>query len=204
MIGKLIGKIDYISDDYIIVDVNGVGYLVYIPQNIMARLNLQESVVLFIETQVREDSITLFGFTEEIDKKVFNLLKTVQGVGAKLALAALSRLSTNDLQTAIMLEDQKLIQTIPGVGAKVAIRIISELKGKIDKLFAGIVVTNNIGNNGKLNKNREAREALLALGYGSLEVNAAINYAINELEELATVEDVIKKSLQYFNDKLKK
>ena len=131
MIGKLRGVIDTYGEDYIIVDVGGVGYLVHCSARTLQALPAQgEAVTLAIETHVREDQIKLFGFTSDLEREWFRLLQTVQGVGTKVALAVLSTLKPGELATAIAMRDKALVQRSPGVGAKVAERIVTELKDK--------------------------------------------------------------------------
>lgn len=209
MIGKLTGIIDSISEDSIILNVNGVGYLVFVPQVLLqGDIAIDSEISLFIETQVREDAITLYGFKTLEDKKMFNLLKTVQGVGAKLAIAVLSTLTFNDLQNIIMLEDHKSMQTIPGVGAKVALRITSELKDKIDKVFKGstFISTGIKGQNNSTVGNSEAKEALLSLGYTEGETKAALSFVANNSDDIKNLStsSIVKKALTYFNFPSKK
>src|SRR3954471_8701825 len=131
MIGKLRGIIDSYGEDYIIVDVSGVGYLVHCSARTLQALPAQgEAVTLAIETHVREDQIKLFGFTSDLEREWFRLLQTVQGVGTKVALAVLSTLKPGELATAIAMRDKAMVARTPGVGPKVAERIVSELKDK--------------------------------------------------------------------------
>jgi Holliday junction DNA helicase RuvA len=131
MIGKLKGTIDSYGEDFVIVDVNGVGYLVHCSTRTLQSLPAQgEAVTLAIETYVREDQIRLFGFQSDIEREWFRLLQSVQGVGAKVALAVLSTLTASDLANAIALQDKAMIARAPGIGPKVAQRIVAELKTK--------------------------------------------------------------------------
>ena len=131
MIGKLKGLIDSYGEDYVILDVQGVGYQVYCASRTLQALpQTGEAAVLSIETYVREDQIKLFGFRSDMEREWFRLLQTVQGVGAKVALAVLSTLPPADLANAIALRDKVAISRTPGVGAKVAERIVAELKDK--------------------------------------------------------------------------
>src|SRR5436305_333732 len=131
MIGKLKGLIDSYGEDYVILDVGGVGYQVHCTGRTLQSLPAQgEAAVLSIETYVREDQIKLFGFRSDVEREWFRLLQTVQGVGAKVALAVLGTLSPSDLANAIALRDKAAVQRSPGVGAKVAERIVTELKDK--------------------------------------------------------------------------
>jgi len=134
MIGKLKGIIDSYGEDHIIVDVNGVGYVVHCSARTLQALPAQgEPVSLAIETHVREDQIRLFGFQEDVEREWFRLLQTVQGVGTKVALSILSTLRPADLATAIALRDKAMVARSPGVGPKVAERIVTELKDKAPK-----------------------------------------------------------------------
>ena len=131
MIGKLSGIIDSYGEDFIIVDVGGVGYLVHCSARTLQALPAQgEAVTLAIETHVREDQIKLFGFNSDLEREWFRLLQTVQGVGTKVALAILGTLKPADLASAIAMRDKAAITRTPGVGPKVAERIVTELKDK--------------------------------------------------------------------------
>ena len=132
MIAKLTGRIDEIDGDSLVIDVGGVGYLVFCSNTTINVLSTQGDIVsLFIETHVREDHIHLFGFADPIEQKWFRLLTTVQGVGTKVALAMLSAAQPNILSSAIAAGDKTVITSAPGVGPKLAARIISELRDKI-------------------------------------------------------------------------
>src|ERR1700688_3747348 len=131
MIGKLKGIIDSYGEDSVILDVNGVGYLVHCSARTLQELpRAGEPATLSIETHVREDQIRLFGFTTDIEREWFRLLQTVQGVGAKVALAVLGTLKPADLADAVATRDKAMIARAPGVGPKVAERIVNELKDK--------------------------------------------------------------------------
>jgi Holliday junction DNA helicase RuvA len=138
MIGKLTGILDEVGEDHCIVDVNGVGYVVYCSMRTLAGLpGPGVAVTLFIETYVREDMIRLYGFATTLEREWFRLLQSnVQGVGAKVALAILSTLAPPDLANAIALRDIAMVSRAPGVGKKVAERIVTELKNKAPA-FAG-------------------------------------------------------------------
>jgi Holliday junction DNA helicase RuvA len=127
MIGKLQGIVDYIGIDHIILMVSGVGYKVYTPETLVRG----DSVSLWIETVVREDSIRLFGFSTQSGQNLFNMLVGVSGVGPRVAMAIMGTIKTDTLLTAIATGDAKTIATSPGVGKKVAEKIIVELKSKV-------------------------------------------------------------------------
>src|ERR1700731_967039 len=131
MIGKLKGVIDSYGEDHVILDVNGVGYLVHCSARRLQGLPpAGRGATLSIETYVREDQIRLFGFMPDVEREWFRLLQTVQGVGAKVALAVLGTLPPSDLANAIALRDKAAVTRTPGVGPKVAERIVTELKDK--------------------------------------------------------------------------
>src|SRR5882762_8673505 len=131
MIGKLKGLIDGYGEDFVIVDVGGVGYVVHCSGRTLQALPAPgEPAALSIETYVREDQIKLFGFLSDAEREWFRLLQTVQGVGAKVALAVLGTLKPADLASAIAMRDRAMVARAPGVGPKVAERIVTELKDK--------------------------------------------------------------------------
>ncbi|AUG52473.1 Holliday junction branch migration protein RuvA [Thalassospira marina] len=140
MIAKLRGIVDFIGEDHVIIDVNGVGYLVFASRRTLSMMPpVGGDAGLIIETHVREDHIHLYGFADHAEKQWFALLTTVQGVGAKVGLAILSVLSPTDLLRALASQDTTALCRAPGVGAKVATRIIGELKDKAAKLNLGPV-----------------------------------------------------------------
>lgn len=137
MIGKLSGRLDWRGGDQILIDVRGVGYIVHVSDRTLAGLpGLGEAVSLYTELLVREDLLQLFGFPTMLDKEWHRLLTTVQGVGAKAAMAILGTLGADGVSRAIMLSDQRAIQAAPGVGPKLAQRVILELKSKAGSVMA--------------------------------------------------------------------
>lgn len=140
MIAKLRGIVDFIGEDSVIIDVNGVGYLVFASRRTLTMLPPKGGEAgLMIETHVREDHIHLYGFADNAEKQWFALLTTVQGVGAKVALALLSVLSPTDLLRAIAAQDTTALCRAPGIGPKVATRVVGELKDKASRLNLGPV-----------------------------------------------------------------
>ena len=179
MIGKLKGVIDSYGEDFIIVDVHGVGYLVHCSTRTLQSLPREgEAVTLAIETHVREDQIRLFGFQSDIEREWFRLLQTVQGVGTKVALSILSTLKPADLASAIALRDKAMITRSPGVGPKVAERIVTELKDKAPAYSAVDPAVVHL--TGALEEKRAPRpvaaavSALVNLGYGQPQAAAAV------------------------------
>ena len=171
MIGKLKGIIDEKEDDHLTLDVGGVGYEVFCNPRTLAELPASgEGVLLWIETIVREDFIKLYGFACAADRAWFRLLTTVQGVGAKVALAILSTLRTNELAHALGIQDKTAIARAPGVGPKLAARIVQELK---DRLPATLI-TSMTPEAQKLPENatlRDAISALVNLGYAPMQAS---------------------------------
>ncbi len=134
MIGFLSGNIISIKPTKIVLDVNGVGYLVNISINTFENISEKKNISLHIYTSVKEDSITLFGFYSETEKEMFELLISVSGIGPKLALSVLSGIQVDDLKTAIEAGDISRIVAVPGVGRKTAERVVLELRSKVDKI----------------------------------------------------------------------
>jgi len=135
MIGRLRGQLAELGKDWALIDVNGVGYLVQVTSRRAQELRVGENLTLSISTQVREDAITLFGFTDADTREAFQTLITISGVGPKLAMAALSALSINELVRAVESDDVRTLVGIPGVGKKTAQRLALELKGKLNVAF---------------------------------------------------------------------
>ena len=191
MIGKLTGTIDSYGEDFVILDVHGVGYLVHCSARTLHALPAAgEAVELAIETHVREDQIRLFGFTTATEREWFRLLQTVQGVGTKVALAVLSTLKPADLASAIAMRDKAALMRAPGVGGKVAERIVTELKDKAPALAA--VDPAVVRLSGALDERsapqplRDAVSALVNLGYGQPQAAAAVAAAAREAGDADT------------------
>lgn len=137
MIGRISGRLDWRGSDSVLIDVRGVGYIVHVSDRTMMSLpSVGEAVSLYTELLVREDLLQLFGFPTMLDKEWHKLLTTVQGVGAKAAMAILGTLGAEGLGRAISLGDQRAIQSAPGVGPKLAQRVILELKSKAHSVMA--------------------------------------------------------------------
>lgn len=137
MIAKLKGLVDSVGDDFAVIDVGGVGYLVFCSAKTLGRLAVGQAAALHIETHVREDHIHLYGFLEVAEREWFNLLTTVQGVGAKVGLAILSVATPEQLLQTIAAQDKATLNRASGVGPKLAVRILTELKDKAGKIALG-------------------------------------------------------------------
>ena len=201
MIGKLKGLVDSYGEDFIILDVGGVGYQVHCSARTLQALPPQgEAAVLSIETHVREDQIKLFGFASDIEREWFRLLQTVQGVGAKVALAVLGTLSPPDLANAIALRDKAAVARTPGVGPKVAERIVTELKDKAPAFTnidpALVRLSGAIDNARAPRPVTDAISALVNLGYGQPQAAAAIAAASRNAGDKAETAQLIRLGLK--------
>jgi Holliday junction DNA helicase RuvA len=201
MIGKLKGVVDSYGEDYVILDVGGVGYQVHCSARTLQALpGPREAATLSIETYVREDQIKLFGFASDVEREWFRLLQTVQGVGAKVALSVLGTLKVSELASAVTMRDKASVARAPGVGPKVAERIVTELKDKAPA-FATIDPT-VVHLAGALDEKRAPRpvmdavSALVNLGYGQPQAAAAIAAAARSAGEGADTATLIRQGLK--------
>ncbi len=221
MIAKLRGMVDTIGEDYFIIDVNGVGYLVYASAKTLARLHVGEGASVLTETVVREDSITLFGFASALEKEWFITLTKVQGVGAKVCLSILSALTPLQLAQAISAQDKASFTRANGVGPKLAARIVTELKDKIVTIpVAATTTTAEIEKELDMDADQEvnayedslvamesnsansddAISALVNLGYQRIEAYRVVNKVQSENPN-ADVSELIRLSLKEFAKK---
>jgi Holliday junction DNA helicase RuvA len=201
MIGKLRGIIDSYGEDFVILDVGGVGYHVQCSARTLQALPAPgEPATLSIETYVREDQLKLFGFTSDIEREWFRLLQTVQGVGAKVALSVLGTLKASELASAIAMRDKATVARAPGVGAKVAERIVTELKDKAPKFSeldpAVIQLSGALEERRAPQPVTDAVSALVNLGYGPPQAAAAIATASRNAGEGAPVAQLIRMGLK--------
>ncbi len=197
MIGRLRGRVDGHGDNWVLIDVGGVGYMVEGSPRMMDNLPVDgEAVSLAIETYVREDQLRLFGFLNEEDRSWFRLLMSVQGVGAKVALAIQGVLSEAELSQAVAAEDKAMVARAPGVGPKVAQRIVTELKDKVpDAQFAVVTPQGDVSEVSKALG--EALSALTNLGYPRAQANAGLMAARAKLDDAeSSVEALIKQALK--------
>ncbi len=213
MIAKLRGIIDSFGDDSVIIDVNGVGYLVYVSTRTLSRLVKGAEAVLFIETIVREDSISLYGFASALEKEWFLTLTKVQGVGAKVCLSILSVLTPMQLAQAISAQDKASFSRANGVGPKLAARIVTELNGKMVGLPIGAdtadyaaaledkenVAAPSVAEIPQSNV-EDAISALTNLGYQRIDAYRVVNIAAGKNPD-ADVSTLIKLALKEFASK---
>jgi len=201
MIGKLKGTIDEIAEDHVLIDVHGVCYVAFCSSRTLSGLGrVGEATVLHIETFVREDQLKLFGFASALEREWFRLLQSVQGVGAKVALAVLSTLSAADLANAIALQDKATVARAPGIGPKVAQRIITELKTKAPA-FAGdasgtIGLKQELGEGVASGPVSDAVSALSNLGYSRDQAANAVALALKNAGDSADSATLIRLGLK--------
>jgi Holliday junction DNA helicase RuvA len=201
MIGKLKGIIDTYGEDFVVLDVGGVGYQVHCSARTLQELPAPgQPATLSIETYVREDQIKLFGFMSDMEREWFRLLQTVQGVGAKVALSVLGTLKPAELASAIAMRDRASVQRTPGVGAKVAERIVTELKDKAPA-YAGldpavVRLAGTVEDRRAPQPVADAVSALVNLGYGHPQAAAAIAAAVRSAGEAANVAELIRLGLK--------
>jgi len=195
MIGKLRGVVDSIEDQRCLIDVGGVGYLVFASTRTLGALPNSPAIAsLLIETQVREDAISLYGFATAAERDWFRLLTTVQGVGAKVALGMLSALSPDQLIAAIASGDRAALSRAPGVGPKLAQRLVSELRERVGAMPSGGALP--VSAPAPAGAVADALSALTNLGYRRPEAEAALARAVAEHGEAAALDVLIRAGLK--------
>lgn len=197
MIGKLTGRLDSVHEGGCILDVNGVGYLVSASSRAVAALPADAKGTLWIETVVREDAITLYGFADAAERDWFRLLTGIQGVGPKVALGLLSALSPRDLAAAIIGGDRGSLTRAPGVGPKLAVRLLSELREKVGGMPTGdanfVVPAAPVPERGVAG---DAVSALLNLGWRRPEAASVVARVQERIGEGADLNTLIRESLK--------
>ncbi len=222
MIGRLRGRVDYKAQDHFLLDVNGVGYLVFCSERTLAEIATDgEFTTIYTDLLVREDLMQLFGFVSQIEKEWYRLLMSVQGVGAKASLAILSALGEDGVSRAIALGDWTSIKSAKGIGPKTAQRVVNELKDKVAHVMS-IVPSEVDGRENKIaekevieqiddyqpinlavsNKNAQADalSALKNLGFAPSESASAVAKILHESSDLST-EELIRNSLKMLGPK---
>jgi Holliday junction DNA helicase RuvA len=190
MIASLSGRVIEISQENIVVQVGGVGLLVFVPVQLREECRIGETIQLFTYLAVREDSLTLYGFTTGEEKEFFTLLLSVNGVGPKLALAGISTLNPDAIRRAVFTEQPEIFTRIPGIGKKTAQRILLHLQDKI-KAVEGFEPVAEMDDT-----ETQVLEALVALGYSVVEAQAALQSIPKDAPD--DVEIKIRLALQYF------
>jgi Holliday junction DNA helicase RuvA len=201
MIGKLKGVVDGFGEDFVHVDVGGVVYEAFCSSKTLAALpQVGQAAVVHVEMIVREDMIRLYGFASQAEKAWFTTLMTVQGVGARVALAVLSTLTPGELASAIALGDKAMVGRAPGVGPKLAMRLVTELKGRLPT--AGTIDAGTLGLQAALGSGAarsniaDAVSALGNLGYSSAQASAAVAKVVQRQGEDADTATLIRLGLR--------
>jgi Holliday junction DNA helicase RuvA len=200
MIGKLTGTLDSIAGSHVTIDVNGVGYVATCSVRTLRRIGPAGSATaLLIETHVREDAINLYGFADRAEQDWFRLLTTVQGVGAKVALAILGTVSPDDLAQVIVAQDKAALTQADGVGPKLALRLVTELKDKVPAFMAPTAALRAVKDAAEGSADNrlasDAVSALVNLGYRRAEAFGAVAGAVRRLDASAKLDDLIRASL---------
>ena len=188
MIGQLTGLlIDQNDRDRCLIDVNGVGYVVYVSSRTLSKLPRPPEIArVLIETIVREDAILLYGFADGKEQEWFRLLTTVQGVGVRMALAIQSVLTPDELTSAIMTADKASLMRASGVGARLATRILTELNGKVasgSDMINSITISGQTTDNNETNIVADVLLALEGLGFRRMESQPIVGRVIKDLKE---------------------
>ena len=197
MIALLTGRLAFKAPTHLALDVQGVGYEVFIPLSTYYNLpNVQDSLTLSIHTHVREDAIQLFGFSMPQEKDAFVLLMSVSGIGPKSALGILSALPVSDLVSAIQSGDVEKLETVPGIGKKSAGRLVLELKDKLTKLHPALTPHDAHIVKGRDDTFDDALSALTNLGYRASDAKEALKAAQQARSGPLTLQDLIRESLK--------
>jgi len=204
VIARLRGNVLEIAEDGLVVDVQGVGYLVHASPRVLRELPAVGGAVdLVVETLVREDAIQLVGFTSLAEKRLFRLLQGIQGVGTRLALAILGVLDPAGFERAVVARDKTALTRAPGVGPRLAQRIIAELEGRVAGLATGAAAAGAtaapVDETGPV---AETVTALAQLGYARSEAHAAAQEAVGELGDGADLAAVLRRALQILGSRL--
>ena len=199
MIAKLTGTLDTSGEGWAVIDVNGVGYLIFCSNRTLGVLaGVTGAVSVFVETHVREDHIHLYGFADEGEREGFKLLTTVQGVGAKVALGILSALTVDALAQAVAAGDKAAVSQAQGVGPKLATRIVTELKDKVGGIALGTAALQAdaaAADDGGVKAAADAVSALVNLGYGRTEAFGAVARSVQRLGSDAALDSLIRDGL---------
>jgi Holliday junction DNA helicase RuvA len=190
MITQIKGRLVEKSPTELVIDCNGLGYLVNISLNTFSLLSDSENISLYTHLQVKEDSHTLFGFYDKTERNLFRKLISVSGIGASTARTMLSSLNPEEIQRAILSENVSTIQSVKGIGLKTAQRVIIELKDKVSEISEGLESSSNFTNS----KREESLSGLEVLGYSRKQTTKVVDKLISETSEIS-VEEIIKNAL---------
>jgi Holliday junction DNA helicase RuvA len=195
MIAFLKGKLVHREPTQVVIDVNGIGYQLHISLQTFSEIKEQENIMLHTHLTIREDAHLLFGFSSEAEKKLFQQLISVNGVGPSTAIVMLSYMNSNELKSAIVREDAASLQSIKGIGGKTALRVIIELKDKLKKeSWDETQPSISMGAHNTLRK--EALSALLTLGLPKAAAEKSVDSALKKSGNTITLEDLVKQALK--------
>jgi holliday junction DNA helicase RuvA len=195
MIAFLKGKLVHREPTQVVIDVNGIGYQLAISLQTFSEIKEQENIMLHTHLTIREDAHLLFGFSSETEKKLFQQLISVNGVGPSTAIVMLSYMNSNELKSAIVREDAASLQSIKGIGGKTALRVIIELKDKLKKeSWDETQPSISMGAHNTLRK--EALSALLTLGLPKAAAEKSVDSALKKSGNTITLEDLVKQALK--------
>jgi Holliday junction DNA helicase RuvA len=195
MIAFLKGRLVHRDPAHVIIDVNGVGYHAHISLQTFADIKEQENIMLFTHLSIREDAHVLFGFSHESEKKLFQQLISVNGVGPSTAIVMLSYMNSNELKSAIVREDAAALQAIKGIGGKTAQRVIIELRDKLKKeSWEEVQPVISGGSHNTIRK--EALSALLTLGLTKAVAEKSVDSVLKKSGNTITLEDLVKQALK--------
>ncbi len=192
MISTLRGEIKYIDIDHIVLEVNDIGYLLNLSMKDIASLSLNDIDFFYVEMVVKEDLLELYGFKDILDKKIFNKLRSVSGVGTKTAISFLNRLTAKEIISLVLDENTDFLTQVPGIGKKTAGKIVLELIDKFKKEFTYIDVEENSPSVAEdSSKKKELISVLEELGYKKLEIKSVLNKLDYDLD----IQTLIKNAL---------
>jgi holliday junction DNA helicase RuvA len=199
MIARLTGQILHKSPTELTIDVNGVGYQVFIPLSTSEAIpDSPETATILTHTHVREDALQLFGFATETERELFRMLISVSGIGPKLALSVLSGMPPSDLQAALLSGDTDALTSISGIGRKTAERLVLELKSKVAKAGLLSETPSAAPTSQQLKQRSEALVALMSLGYTRSSAEKALRLVLNDSAgKPLTTEELIRRSLHH-------
>lgn len=190
MINSLNGIISYLSNDSLTLDVQGVGFEVFVDKHLLTEHQVGDPLRLLIHMVIRQDLLALYGFTTQEEKAIFNLLLGVDGIGPKLALAILSNLSLDNIRNAVLAEKSEYFVRVPGVGKKTAQKIVIHLQGKFPDIGDYQSFRGSSGDD-------EVIESLVALGFSVVEAQTAVQSIPKDFSQ--NVEDRLRYALQFFS-----
>ncbi|HKL10695.1 MAG TPA: Holliday junction branch migration protein RuvA [Clostridia bacterium] len=196
MIDYIKGIVKDTGENFIVVENNGIGYRIFTSMNTIGEISDGDELKIYADMVVREDDISLYGFYDKSELKMFRMLNKVNGIGSKLALAVLSTIDYNDVARCIALADSASLTSVSGVGKKTAQRIILDLKDKVIKEFGEMDMPESVRQGRNLpskGENRDAVDALMALGYGRTDASTAVQ---SVYEEGMKAQTIIKEALK--------